>query len=188
MSRKPFTSQLVRQSQVLTVEQMKSGIGLLRKRLVDVESFDPNTVTDQFDIPQVRALTAAIEGTLEHVFGANTSDYRRYQASARFDNGPFSGWEAVPISTVRQSLTRSKNQSVALLKQAMSALEERCEMSAERVSKDVAAASADLCRDLYCPDCGGRRVEMDCRRQIQTAHHAQLVSLCVAHRIHYRRV
>jgi predicted nucleotide-binding protein len=125
MSRRPATGQANERSASLSAEQIKAGINRLSKRLSEVEAFDPNKVTDQSNIPEISTLRVAIEESLERTFGSDTSDFSRYRGAAHFDNGPFNMVYQTPIGAVRNSLARSKDRSVALLKQAISSLEER---------------------------------------------------------------
>jgi len=104
---------------------MRTGIDLLRKRIAEVEQFDPSTVTEQFNIPAMDTLSAAIDDSLVRTFGHGTVEYNRYVEAARFDNGPFNYAYHVPIHEVQQSLNRSKARSIALLGQAVQSLEER---------------------------------------------------------------
>jgi predicted nucleotide-binding protein len=109
----------------LTPPEMRAGIDRLRKRIAEVEQFEPRTVKDQFNIPEIVTLSAAIEDTLGRTFGHGTVEYNRYAEAAQFDNGPFNYAYDVPIHLVQQSLSSSKTRSIALLAQAVSSLEER---------------------------------------------------------------
>jgi predicted nucleotide-binding protein len=128
----------------LTPPAMRAGIDRLRKRIAEVEQFDPGTVTDQYDIPALSTLTAAIDDSLVRTFGHETVEYNRYVEAARFDNGPFNYAFKVPIQQVQQSLNRSKAQSIALLRQAVQSLEEQ--LGEELVP--AATHQAALPRDL----------------------------------------
>jgi predicted nucleotide-binding protein len=109
----------------LTAPAMRAGIERLRKRIDEVQQFDPSTITEQFNIPQVDKLSAAIDDSLVRTFGHGTVEYNRYAEAARFDNGPFNYAYTVPIHHVQQSLSRSKVRSIALLEQAVQSLEEQ---------------------------------------------------------------
>lgn len=109
----------------LSPDQMRSGIERLTKRLEDVRQFDPTSVTEQFNIPHVERLSAAIDEALVRTFGADSADFDRYRAASAFDNGPFNYAYAVPISDVHRSLARSKARNAALLEQAIDVLKER---------------------------------------------------------------
>lgn len=117
----------------LSPADMRAGIDRLRKRIEAVTQFDPNSVTEQFDIPHVEALAASVDDALVRTFGHDTIEYNRYKDAAHFDNGPFNYAYAVPIHEVRQSLARSKARSIALLEQAVQSLD-------EQLGEDVAQA------------------------------------------------
>src|SRR5208282_51711 len=84
----------------LSPDQLRAGIERLTKRLEDVRQFDPTSVTEQFNIPHVERLAAAIDEALVRTFGADSADFDRYRAASIFDNGPFNYAYAVPISDV----------------------------------------------------------------------------------------
>ena len=113
------------QPAVLSPAQIEAGIERLQKRLADVKTLDPTSVIDQYNIPEIEALSAALEDTLQRTYGADTADYLRYKPAAQFDNGPHNYAYEVPISEVHASLSRSKARSIALLQQAIQSLEER---------------------------------------------------------------
>lgn len=58
----------------LTPGQIRSGIERLTKRLEEVHQFEPASVTDQFNIPHVERLSAAIDESLVRTFGADSAD------------------------------------------------------------------------------------------------------------------
>ena len=103
-----------------------------------MSAFEPTSVTDN-NIPHVEALSAAVDEALIRTFGADTLDYKRYSDAAYFDNGPFNYAFPVPINQVHASLSRSKARSIALLTQAITALEERlAELSSAPPSQTIA--------------------------------------------------
>ena len=109
----------------LTREQMISGASRLRKRIAEVQAFDPNSISDRRNAPAVDALTASIDDALVRTFGANTLDYSRYARAKIFDFGPYSYLDEVKPAVVRAALERSKLASLALLGQAITSLEEQ---------------------------------------------------------------
>jgi hypothetical protein len=104
---------------------MKAGIERLQRRIEEVKKFDPQTVTEQYNIPERDRLSAAIDDALVRTFGSDTVEYNRYKDAASFDNGPHNYAYEVPIHDVRQSLNRSKASTLALLGQAVQSLEEQ---------------------------------------------------------------
>jgi predicted nucleotide-binding protein len=120
----------------LTLVAMQQGIDRLRKRVDEVRAFEPTSVTEQNNIPHVRALGASVNDALVRTFGSDTLDYKRYRDAGYFDNGPHNYAYRVPIEQVHASLARSKARSIALLEQAIASLEER-----------IAEATSDLARE-----------------------------------------
>src|SRR5271170_2673198 len=106
---------------------MTAGIARLQKRIDELEAFDPAKVS-QRGAPEVQALKASIEETLERVFDRHTTESARYAPAAHLDDGPSFGDE-LPIATVRQYLQKDKESSLALLRQAVRGLQE--EISAQ---------------------------------------------------------
>jgi hypothetical protein len=98
---------------------MQQGIDRLRKRLDEVRAFDPTSVTEQYNIPHVKALAASVDDALVRTFGSDTLDYKRYKDAGYFDNGPHNYAYRVPIEQVHASLARSKARSIALLERLL---------------------------------------------------------------------
>jgi hypothetical protein len=106
-------------------KQLSMGIDRLTKVLDRVRNFEPQSVTEQFNIPHVEQLGAAIDDALVRTFGKDSIEYDRYRYAAEFDNGPFNYAYEVPISDVHRSLARSKASSIGLLEQAIESLQDR---------------------------------------------------------------
>ena len=68
MARRP-TQLPEKQTANLTIKQIEDGLTRLKKRLEDVHKFDPLTVTDQHDAPELEALEASIDDALVRTFG-----------------------------------------------------------------------------------------------------------------------
>ena len=123
MGRRP--THAIKRPAELTSAQLQAGIDRLNKLLDRVKQFDPQSVIEQFNIPHVDQLSAAIDDALARTFGPESLDYDRYRSAAEFDNGPFNYAYEVPIREVHQSLARSKARNIALLEQAIESLKER---------------------------------------------------------------
>jgi hypothetical protein len=54
----------------LTPVAMQQGIDRLRKRVDEVRAFDPTSVTEQNNIPHVKALSASVDEALVHLVQA----------------------------------------------------------------------------------------------------------------------
>ena len=103
---------------------MRQGVDRLRKRISDLEAFDPATVQDRW-APETRAIETAIEETLAKVFGEGTPAYNRYNSATRLDSGPLiMGGGPDPTHRVQGWLREGKARSLALLIQAVKGLEE----------------------------------------------------------------
>lgn len=114
------------QSANLTVDQMQRGIAALRKRIEDLEQFDPRQVQKRW-APEVETLQTAIEETLAHVFGHNTVEYHRYDDATSLDNGAveLSAFGRPAYEPFHEYLADGKKRAILLLSQAVRGLEER---------------------------------------------------------------
>jgi predicted nucleotide-binding protein len=134
----------------LTAQAMRAGIDRLRKRIEEVKQFSPQTVTDQYNIPEIDGLAAAIDDAFIRTFGANSADYTLYKDAVTFDNGPHNYAYEIPINLVQQSLARSKARSIVLLEQAVRSLEERlAEEAGEDATAFVSAPSIATSRKIF---------------------------------------
>lgn len=118
MTSRPSTPQPV--AAQLNVAQMRKGIAALQRRLEELAKFNPLTAQDH----DVGALERAIEETLDRVFAAGTSDYIRYLSAATLDDGPIAIGGGFHRDT-RRYLSEGRQKAIALLQQAVKALEER---------------------------------------------------------------
>ena len=101
---------------------MRAAMAKLRRRVADLEAFDPHRVEKRED-PSVETLSKAIDSTLLEVFGADTPEYQRYCGAKVIDTAPFL-LNGTPISLVRSGLEQGKTTAIALLDQAIAAFEE----------------------------------------------------------------
>jgi hypothetical protein len=119
--------QLPKQPAQSTPQKMKSGIERLKKCLEDLNRFEPRSVTDQHKAPKLDALVASIDEALVRTFGADTLDYGRYEFAKVFDRGPSNYMHPTQPAEFQASISRSKDRSVALLRQAIKSLEDQLE-------------------------------------------------------------
>jgi hypothetical protein len=126
------------QSPILTVGQKRCRIERLQKCVTRLEAFDPLKARKR--APAVLELEAAIDKALSSAFGYGTPTYLRYNQAATLDPGPL-----VTNATLRSPVLRpvggpprgdakahevsrnfseNKERSLALLRKAISALEE----------------------------------------------------------------
>lgn len=134
----------------LSGDQLQAGIDRLNKLVERVQQFNPQSVTEQFNIANVEQLSAAIDEALARTFGPDTLDYDRYRIAAEFDNGPFNYAYEVPIDEVHQSLARSKARNTALLEQAIETLKDRLsEASRTESGSKRMATQAELSKKVF---------------------------------------
>ncbi len=108
----------------LTPHQMEQGVIRLKKRLAEVEEFEPSAVDPFNPIPAVAGIRASVDDAIVRTFGNNTVEYSRYKAASSF-SWPLNIDRHVTARNVHAGLQRSKETSINLLKNAISSLEER---------------------------------------------------------------
>lgn len=112
-------------SAFLTLDELKLGIARLKRRIEQVEEFDPQTVTRENQSALVAPLRASIEDALGQTFGHGTVEYQRYEPAARFDHALLYTFENTPLRATIEHLRKLREKSLALLRQAVASLEER---------------------------------------------------------------
>src|SRR5579871_1712316 len=133
----------------LTPEEMQAGIKRLTRRLEEVKQFNPQSVPNQYESPQVKKLSAAIDDSLVDTFGGDSLDYERYQPARHFSYGPLSFYGETPIEMVQDALARSKAKSIALLEQAIESLKEKLEAASMVIPSESAAVPKELSRKVF---------------------------------------
>lgn len=122
MSRKSNTSPP--QPSLRTTQQIRQGIERLQRRIADVEAFRPESVQERW-APETKAIEASIADTLDTVFGHGTQRHSRFSSAADLDKGGLViGGGPDPLFKVQKWLHEGKADSLALLRQAVSSLEE----------------------------------------------------------------
>ena len=125
------------ESPILTVEQKRRRIDRLQKCIDELESFDPQKVQKRCREPEVMRLQAAIKEALSAAFGHKTPAYDRYSDAAILDYGPHTlrmgpafgrgpqiDYDAQEAHEARQYFAEGKQQSIVLLRQAISTLKD----------------------------------------------------------------
>lgn len=107
----------------LTLAQMKAAMLPLKRRIAELEAFDPNSIRDQSD-PRITTLEAAIDETLSDIFGQDTIEYARYITAGALDTAGFNMY-GIPLGETIEGLHRGKERSLALLRQIIKSLEEK---------------------------------------------------------------
>jgi predicted nucleotide-binding protein len=136
----------------LNADQLRRRAEQLRECIRNLDMFDPNAVRKRYSIPEVMQLEAEIDEALAAAFGADTPSYQRYSGAKRLDNGPhamrmgpmFGGgseaaYDAQDAIEARQYLAEGKMQALALLRQAVQAIENRIADLEPAVSAPVSA-------------------------------------------------
>src|SRR5271170_3779420 len=122
----------------LTVGQKRRRIERSQKCITSLEAFDPQKARKR--APAVLALEAAIDKALSSAFGYGTSAYLRYNQAAILDPSPLitnatlrnpvlrpvggPGGHDAKAHEVRQNFSENKERSIALLRKAISTLED----------------------------------------------------------------
>jgi hypothetical protein len=125
-------------SPILTVGQKRRRIERLQKCITSLEAFDDQKVRKR--APAVLALEAAIDKALSSAFGYGTTGYLRYDQAAILDPSPLLTRATVRASAprpvggpvrhdvkvqqTRQNFLENKERAIALLKDAVSTLEQ----------------------------------------------------------------
>jgi hypothetical protein len=125
-------------SPILTVGQKRRRIGRLQKCITSLEAFDPQKARKR--APAVLELEAAIDKALSLAFGYGTPAYLRYNQAATLDPSPLltnatlrspvprpvggPGRHDAKAHEVRQNFSENKERSIALLRKAISTLED----------------------------------------------------------------
>jgi hypothetical protein len=122
---------------VLTVQQKRRRVERLQNCIRDLEAFDPQKVQKRYGVPEVMALEAAIDEALSAAFGHGSPAYDRYKRAASLDSGPHIArmgsafgrgpqidYDARDAQEARRYLAEGKEQSIALLQQAIRTLED----------------------------------------------------------------
>ncbi len=122
----------------LSVDQMRYGIERLKNRIADLEKFDVSSIVKPND-PRIQALETSIDETLERVFGAETTEWKRYRLAACLHKQIGAGLlyaangQNPPVSELQREFVEVRDRSLALLDQAIKGLAEEiveCERAA----------------------------------------------------------
>ena len=126
----------------LSVSEMHNGIDRLKRRIEELKTFDPESVTMRRS-SEVVSLETAIEDTLAAIFGQGTPKFKRYRFACDLEpppnvdftpdwiavRGGGSGQSGENLHELRHGIADRKRQAVALLEQAVRGLEEEIPQS-----------------------------------------------------------
>lgn len=113
------------QSPSLSFDDLKRGVARLKRRIEEVDSFDPSVITHENMLAVVAPLEASIEDGLSQTYGHATVEYRRYEAAARFESVLLFADGDTPLRYIVEGLRQQRQKALALLNQAVASLEER---------------------------------------------------------------
>jgi predicted nucleotide-binding protein with TIR-like domain len=108
----------------MSVAELRASITRFRRRITDLEGFEPESVHDRSD-PRIRILQVAIDEALSETFGHRTPEYIRYRAAASLDTAPHFVGHQPPLREIIAGLIEGKERSLALLQQAIRSFEEK---------------------------------------------------------------
>jgi predicted nucleotide-binding protein len=114
----------VPQPPVLSVQQIDAAMARFRRRLEDLDKFDPESVTERSD-PRIAALEASIDEAVAEAFGQSTAQYGRYSAAGNLDTATINFMHATPMHEVIEGLQKGKGRAIALLNAAVTSLLEK---------------------------------------------------------------
>jgi hypothetical protein len=142
-------------SPTLTVGQKRGRIERLQKCITRLEAFDPQKARKR--APAVLELEATIDKALTSAFGYGTPEYLRHNQAATLDPSPLitnatlrspalgpvggPGRQNAKAHEVRQNFSENKERSIALLRKAISTLEDEI-ANAEPVTEAAQQSTA----------------------------------------------
>jgi uncharacterized protein (TIGR02391 family) len=145
----------------LTRDHIDKGIARFRRRLAELEGFNPDEIRDRKD-PSIATLEVAIEEALADAFGRGTPAYMNYSDAIKLDTLGLRIYGTIAPQEIVEGFRRGKARSVALLNQAIASLQEKLAEMGEPEGGDpsakalrayegpaIARAASDLYHDGY---------------------------------------
>jgi hypothetical protein len=83
------------QDMSLTPDEMRAGVTRFKRRLAEIEQFDPQAMTSRRD-PRIDTLEPAIAGSLADTFREGTQAYKRYAQAKKIDTATFGNLPPMP--------------------------------------------------------------------------------------------
>ncbi len=109
----------------LSFDQLKLGVARLKRRLGELEDFNPDLITQENMQAITAPLQASIEDSVGQVLAHDSIEYQRYEPVARFDNAILFMDTGTPLDEVIRELRSRRAKALALLNQAIASLEDR---------------------------------------------------------------
>lgn len=132
---------------LLGLEEIKSAIQRLQRRIDELEAFDPEKV--EHDDPRIGILSSTISGTLRDIFGDKTEEFYQYSAARQINTAPIRVGHPTPPWEVIEGLVKGRRRAIETLKQAQKNLTEKLEfMGQATVSSRPEVANRPRGRDV----------------------------------------
>jgi len=128
----------------LSAEQMRSAIPKLKRRIRDLEEFNPDSIAQRSD-PRLEALENKLEDTVAEVFGHDTIEFRRFRPD-RLDAAGYNMYET-PLAAVIRSVHESKQREITNLRTIIELLNEKLEDGGESATTRARRTFGEL--DLH---------------------------------------
>jgi len=124
---------------------MQTAISRIQRCIRELQDFDPTTVRDRSD-PRIGSLEASIKHVLTQAFSGE-SERRPYEAAASLDRAAISYAAKTPLEEVVQGLIQGKEQAIALLNRAITALEDK--IADLGISQEPAVVPVEFSKDVF---------------------------------------
>lgn len=149
----------------LTLEQMRSAIPKLKRRIKDLEQLDPKSLTHRSD-PRLDVIERKLQDTLAEVFGHGTLEYNRFSPGA-LDNAGYNLMHETPFHEVIASVEESRQREISNLQTIIDLFEEKLEDGEDSPAIRGRRAFGDL--SLH-PE-----IARVCSKLFEDGHYAQAV-------------
>jgi predicted nucleotide-binding protein len=152
-----------------TPQQLQQGIARLQKRIAELEAFQPESVKERW-APEAKEVEVAIGDSLSIVFGHDSHRYRQYSSAASLDKGGLSfGGGPDPLYKVHQWLKDGKADALALLRQAVRALEEDLGELGQRPAAHPSASQPTTNNEIFIVHGHDSPAKLEVARLVQKA-------------------
>jgi uncharacterized protein (TIGR02391 family) len=121
MARKPPPQ---KQSANLSTAEMQEAIPRIKRRIKDLEEFDPSSITDRGD-PKIQSLETKLHTLITDIFGHETVEWHRYiHPVTHLDTAGYNVVYGTPIHEVQEGLKAGKATSLQTLHDIVEYFEE----------------------------------------------------------------
>jgi predicted nucleotide-binding protein len=131
----------------MSADQIRSGIAKIQRRIAELDAFDPTSIIDR-KTPELTELAAKIATTIADVFSPGSVDFGRFNSAAWFDTdgrkrSSAYGSRRLNRGELQHSIAEQKDENLALLRAALTILEERLPHHEPAIAEPIEAT--DLC-------------------------------------------